>query len=320
MQAQDKKLVWLDCDPGADDAMAIFLAAYSDKVKLLGISTVHGNSSIEKVTNNALKVLKMGGVQGIPVYRGLEQAIVRRDKINIQFHGESGIDGCVLPDTEQEAIQDDVFHKIYHTLKNQSQKVHFVATGAYSNLAILLTIYPDVKNYIEQISLMGGAVFLGNQTPAAEFNIMSDPEAAQIVFQSGLRITLAPIDLTHKVGVTQEIIQKIELYKSEFGKNVIGFLTYYMGRYKQRYGWDYAPLHDPVSVFYIINPDAFSTKYRNVEIDTVSPLCLGRTIVDEYSVTGRQPNCYVAYEINKELFWQEMLSALDQANKNSPMK
>ncbi|KAL4438606.1 hypothetical protein ABPG74_015504 [Tetrahymena malaccensis] len=315
----EPKLVWLDCDPGTDDAIAIFLAASSPKLKLLGISTVQGNTHVENSTKNALSLLHIAGIQGIDVYRGQENSLTRGKFCSDDFHGSNGMAGMVLPTSSQKEIRDDVFNKIYSILKSQGKKIHFIATGALTNLAILLTIYPDIKQYIEQISIMGGSITLGNSTPAAEFNIQMDPEAAKIVFDAQIPLAMCPLDLTLKVKVDENIVSKIQQLKSKFSECVVKFLQFYLQSYKKTFNFDYAPLHDPCAVYYVVNPGAFKTKFKNVVIETKSEYCDGRTVVDEYGTTGRKPNCTICYDMDQEQFWSEMMSALAQCNQNSPL-
>ncbi|EAR84460.1 inosine-uridine preferring nucleoside hydrolase (macronuclear) [Tetrahymena thermophila SB210] len=315
----EKKLLWLDCDPGHDDAMAIYMAAYSEKVELIGISTVYGNNTLEKVTNNALKILRMGGIYGIPVYKGMAKPLTRKVTTAESIHGDSGLDGCVLPDTDQKAITEDVLHQIYLKIKSLPKKIHFVATGCLTNLALLLSTFPDFKDYIEQISLMGGAIGIGNWFPCSEFNIGIDPEASKIIFTSGLPLTMVPIELTHQVSITEDIFDKLKAMKTHFGENIVGLMTFFKHTYKTVFGLDLVPLHDPCAVYYVINPDAFTVKFLNVVIETNSEYCDGRTVVDEYKTTGRKPNTNVAVGLDLNAFWEEMLSALHKCNKNTPI-
>ena len=193
----------LDCDPGHDDAIAILLALASPEVELLGITTVHGNQTLDKTTVNALKVLELAGRADVPVARGAERPLVRELSVADHVHGESGLDGPVLPEPTARPVDDDAVSFLAERL---GPGVVLCPTGSLTNIARLLTDHPGVRP--ERIVLMGGAIGLGNITPAAEFNIWADPEAATIVFESGIDITMVGLDVTHQAIVGPERVDR----------------------------------------------------------------------------------------------------------------
>eukprot|EP00916_Digyalum_oweni_P025069 GHVL01041375.1.p1 GENE.GHVL01041375.1~~GHVL01041375.1.p1 ORF type:complete len:224 (+),score=46.07 GHVL01041375.1:32-703(+) len=207
------KQIWLDCDPGHDDAFAIILAAFSDKCELLGISTVHGNQSIEKTTKNAAKICSLSKINHVKVYRGQDRPLLRDVIFCPSIHGQSGLDGSNIVD---EIVDENIYINNEKGVIIMSQiiikniKTTIVATGALTNIALMLQLYPEVKPCIDEIVWMGGAARVpGNITPCAEFNAYIDPEAASIVFKSGLNITMIPLDVTHTAIVTPAIIKQI---------------------------------------------------------------------------------------------------------------
>jgi len=201
--------VWLDCDPGHDDAMAIILAAYHQKIHLLGISTVAGNQSIDKVTNNALDVLELIGKHDIDVVKGAEKAIIREIMLAPEIHGESGLDGCNLPKSEKSYLKKNAIVHIFETIMAHPINVTVVATGMLTNIALLLKTFPEVKPKITEIVFMGGAMGMGNYSPCAEFNIWNDPEAAHIIVQSGLKVVMVPLEVTHTALCSKDIIKTL---------------------------------------------------------------------------------------------------------------
>lgn len=203
----------------------------------------------------------MIGIKNIPVYKGASKPLVRKIHIAEDIHGETGLNGCDLPETDQKPITEEVFLKIYQIFKNSPRKIHFVPTGSLTNLATLLKGFPEIKDKIASVSLMGGAIGIGNWRPHAEFNILIDPEAADIVlsFASEIQITVSTIELTHTVFVNDEVINELLSWKSQFGKNIVGLMNFFKSTYKKVFGFELAPLHDPVALYYVINPSAYET-------------------------------------------------------------
>jgi inosine-uridine nucleoside N-ribohydrolase len=200
-----KKMVWLDCDPGNDDMLAIVMAALSEELELIGISTSAGNSIIQNTTQNALDILYEIGRADIPVVKGSATPLCRKLESAAEYHGELGLEGAVLERSPFQAISDNPFLYLYNAIMGQSDKVEFVVTGAMTNLALLLRTFPDVKQQLSGVTLMGGAIGQGNWSPAAEFNMAVDPEAARMVFKEGLPITMVPLEVTHTVMATEDI-------------------------------------------------------------------------------------------------------------------
>ncbi|ODN00309.1 Inosine-uridine-preferring nucleoside hydrolase [Orchesella cincta] len=221
MSAQESIPVWLDCDPGHDDALAILLASHSQRIQLLGISIVHGNDTVEHCAKNALRILWACGVKGIPVYKGIQRPLVREPKFCPEIHGipgEQGVAGMCGYHFPDDIIFSDPNYKVEDThgvlamataIKANPKKVTVVLTGAQTNFAFAIRMYPELKDNIEKVIFMGGAIGLGNTGIAAEFNIQIDPEAASIVFHSGLPLVMIPLEVTHKVLVRNNILEKL---------------------------------------------------------------------------------------------------------------
>jgi inosine-uridine nucleoside N-ribohydrolase len=295
--------ILLDCDPGHDDAIALLLALGSDELELRGVATVAGNQTLEKTTANAIRVLELAGRAEIPVAAGAGRPLVREPRVAADVHGETGLDG---PDQPPPQAEPSPQHAV-DFLAERIEGATLIATGPLTNVALLLARYPDAKP--ERIVLMGGAIAEGNVTPAAEFNIWADPEAAHRVFTSGLDVTMVGLDVTHRALVKPEQLRQA----GRVGAVVAELLEFYGGFHRATYGWEGSPIHDAVAVAHVIDPDLLEVERLNVRIDTESELCRGRTVVDLWRRTGLEPTASVAVGIDSERFvdlLQERLARL----------
>ena len=288
----------LDCDPGHDDAIAILLALASPEVNVLGVTTVSGNQTLEKTTANAIRVLDHVNRQDIPVAAGAERPLVRERHVAADVHGETGLDGPDLPPPAREPDSRHAIDWIAQTLSDNQDPVTLVPTGPLTNIALFLARYPELTTSIERIVLMGGAIGEGNTTPAAEFNIWADPEAAHRVFSSDLDVTMVGLDVTHRALMTPAHVAQLE---GRAGRLVADLYTFYSKFHASRYGWDGAPVHDAVAVAHVIDPTLLQTLDRGVKVDTGPELSRGRTHVDMRGDRW-EPNCRVATEIEAERF------------------
>ena len=286
----------IDCDPGHDDAIAILLALASPEVDLVGITTTHGNQTLEKTTANALKVLELAGRNDIPVARGSELPLSRELTVADHVHGESGLDGPELSEPTSQPVEQDALSFLADRL---APGVVLVPTGPLTNVARLLEERPDVRP--DRIVLMGGAIGLGNITPAAEFNIWADPEAAAAVFASGIDITMVGLDVTHEAIVGPERTARLRALGG-IGQVVAELIDFYSGYHRTTYGWDGPPVHDALAVAAVIRPELLETAHRHVAIETESELSRGRTVVDLYSRTDEAPNAHVAVGVEADAF------------------
>lgn len=317
------KTIWLDCDPGHDDAMAIILACFHPECHVLGISTVAGNQSVEKTTLNAAAVLAAIGCSDIQLIKGQSRAIMQPLVFCEEIHGQSGLDGPdgkmlftkgKLPAQTQPGVV-LIFEAINRFYKETGQIVDLVCTGSLTNIALMLTLFPEIAPAI-RITLMGGAMGIGNTGPVAEFNIENDPEAARIVFESGIPLVMVPLEVTHTVLVTPDILDRIGM-QTPFRKKITEMLTFFQSTYKTVFFFDHPPLHDPLAVWYVLKPEAFETRHLHVAIETASPLSKGQTVCDTFGRTGKIPNCHVAVKTDIPLFWDEMLEAVEKADFHS---
>jgi pyrimidine-specific ribonucleoside hydrolase len=299
----------LDCDPGHDDAIALLLALASPEVDVLGVTTVHGNQTLEKTTANALRVLDLAGRTAIPVAAGAERPLVRELTVASHVHGESGLDGPSLSPASRAPLAEDAVSFMARTIAASPLPVTLVPTGPLTNVALLLA--RTGGSNVEQIVLMGGAIAEGNMTPAAEFNVWADPEAAQAVLHAGIATTMIGLDVTHRALTTPELQARLRSTGAtgEFVADLVEFFTVY---HRDTYGWEGAPIHDAVAVAEVIRPGIVTTVERNVEVELESELCRGRTVVDRWHRTQRQPNARVGIDLDVDGFFELLVERIGQ--------
>ncbi len=299
--------ILLDCDPGHDDAIAMLLALASPEVELLGVTTVHGNQTLEKTTVNALKVLELAGRTDVSVARGADRPLIRELVVADHVHGDSGLDGPSLPEPRAGPVDEDAVSFLAERL---DPGVVLVPTGPLTNIALLLERHPDVRP--ERIVLMGGAIGLGNFTPAAEFNVWADPEAAARVFASGIDVTMVGLDVTHQAIVGPERVARFR-EMGRIGFVVAELLDFFSLFHRKTYGWNGSPVHDALALASVIRPELLETVERHVAVETESELCRGRTVVDLYPRTAIEPNAHVAVGVDAEAFldlFEERIASL----------
>jgi inosine-uridine nucleoside N-ribohydrolase len=297
--------VLLDCDPGHDDAIALLLALASPEVEPLGVTTVAGNQTLDKTTANAIRVLELAGRGEVPVAAGADRPLVRERSVAANVHGETGLDGPDLPPAQGSPVEAHAVDFLAERLAGAT----LVATGPLTNVALLLARYPDVRP--ERLVLMGGAIAEGNVTPAAEFNIWADPEAAARVFSSGLDLTMVGLDVTHRALVTNAHKEQLR-GAGRIGGFVAELLDFYGVFHRKTYGFDGSPVHDAVAVAQAIRPELLELERLNVRVDCESELCRGRTVVDVWRRTGLEPNASVAVGIESEAFLEFLRERLSR--------
>jgi inosine-uridine nucleoside N-ribohydrolase len=298
--------ILLDCDPGHDDAIALLLALASPELELLGVTTVAGNQTLAKTTANAIRVLDFVGRDDVPVAAGAPAPLVRKPYVAAYVHGESGLDGPDLPPPSRESLPQHAADFLAERIRARNGAVTVVPTAPLTNIALLLALHPEARP--ERIVLMGGATAEGNVTPAAEFNIWADPEAAARVFASGIDLTMIGLDVTHKALFTRAHEQHLE---GRVGELVRALLEVYGEFHRRQYGWEGSPIHDAVAVAHVARPDLLETFDRGVKIDTGPELSRGRTYVDVWGRTGWERNAHVAVDIRAADFLDLLVQRLN---------
>lgn len=293
----------IDCDPGHDDAIAIVLALASPELEVKAITSSAGNQTPDKTLRNVLRMLTLAGRQDIPVAGGAARPLMRDLIIADNVHGESGLDGPTLPEpafAPQDCTAVELMAKV---LRESETPVTLVATGPQTNVALLLNGYPQLHHKIDRIVIMGGAMTLGNWTPAAEFNIYVDPEAAEIVFQSGLPVVMAGLDVTHKAQIHEEDIERFRAIGNPVATVVAELLDFFLQYHKdEKWGFSGAPLHDPCTIARLLKPEIFTTIDRWVGVETRGKYTQGMTVVDYYFLTTNKPNANVMVDIDRKAF------------------
>jgi inosine-uridine nucleoside N-ribohydrolase len=292
----------LDCDPGHDDAIALLLALASPEVRLLGVTTVAGNQTLTKTTANAIRVLDHVGRDDIPVAAGASRPLVRDHYAAAHVHGETGLDGPDLPPPRRDPESEHAIDWLASTLLARPQPVTLVATGPLTNLALFLARYPELQDRLERVVLMGGAIGQGNVTPAAEFNIWADPEAAHRAFSSDLDLTMVGLDVTHRALMTPSHAAQLA-GSGAAGELVADMYSFYAQFHRRDYGWQGAPVHDAVAMAHVIDSTLLTTEHCGVIVDTGPELSRGRTHVD-LQRRAWEPNCHVAVAVDHERFFE----------------
>jgi inosine-uridine nucleoside N-ribohydrolase len=296
----------IDCDPGHDDAIAILLALASPEVELRGITTVAGNQTLDKTTRNALKVLELAGREDIPVAAGADGPLVRTLRTAANVHGESGLDGPELPEPVTSLVDGHAADVLAELIE---PGVVLVPTGPLTNVALLLERHPDVRDRLERIVWMGGAIAEGNVTPAAEFNAFVDPEAADAVFSSGIPVTMIGLDVTHKALFDSGHAERLR-GTGAAGRAVAELADFFLEFHRQRYRFDGAPIHDAMAVAHVIDPSLVTTLRCNVAIETASLHCDGRTVVDLWHVVDGPRNADVGVDVDAHRFLELLVERI----------
>ena len=295
----------IDTDPGQDDAAAIMLALASPELHVLGITAVAGNVPLDLTTRNARIVTEICGKSDIRVFAGAEKPLVRKLVTAEHVHGKTGLDGVELFEPARPLETGHAVDFIIETLRSEpAGSVTLCALGPLTNLAMVVQRAPDLIPNVREIVLMGGGFFEGgNITPSAEFNIFVDPEAAKIVFGSGAPITMMPLDVTHKVMTTKVRIDRLRANGNRASLVMADMLEFFERFDEEKYGTDGGPLHDPTVIAWLLDPDMFTGRSCNVEIETGSELTLGATVVDWWKVTGRSENAFVCAGVDADRFF-----------------
>lgn len=303
--------VILDCDPGHDDAIALILALASPELKVLAVTTSAGNQTPDKTLNNALRILTLLGRDDIPVAAGAPKPLARELIIADNVHGESGLDGPKLPDPAFAPVAMTALELMAKCLRKSPEPVTLVPTGPLTNIALLLAAHPELKSKIARIVLMGGAAGAGNWTPVAEFNIYVDPEAADMVFKSGLPITMCGLDVTHQAQVMDEDIERVRAITNPVAQCVADLLDFFMIYHRDpKWGFAGAPLHDLCTIAWLLAPALFHGVECRVDIETGGTHTSGMTVVDRYGLTGKPANALVLLGLDRAGFIDLLVTRL----------
>jgi inosine-uridine nucleoside N-ribohydrolase len=302
--------ILLDCDPGHDDMVAILLACASPELEVLGVTTVAGNQTGEKTWLNARRVLTLIGRQDIPAARGADRPLLAEPIVAPEIHGVSGLDGAELPAPGFPGLSEHAVDFLIRTVLGSREPVTLVPTGPLTNVALALRREPQLARRLQRIVLMGGAVRDSNVTPAAEFNIYVDPEAARIVFECGAPIVMVGLDVTNRARLSFADIAEMASWGGRVSRVVAPLLEFFARANREVFGFDGAPLHDALAVAHLLRPEVIGTRRMNVVVETSGQYTRGRTVADVYGISGRPANAEVALEVDVPLFRQMLFRAV----------
>jgi inosine-uridine nucleoside N-ribohydrolase len=308
-----KRKIIIDCDPGQDDAVMLLLAlACPDDFDILGITTVAGNVPLDLTQRNARIMCELAERTDVPVFAGCKKPMCHELITAENVHGKTGIDGVEIYEPAMPLQDQHAVDFIVETLLgSQDNSITLVPTGPLTNIGQAIKQQPDILPKIKEIVLMGGAMREGgNTTPCAEFNILEDPDAAQIVFHCSRPLTIVPLDVTHQALVSQKRIEKLRQLNTPVGTAVVGMMEFFNRFDSEKYGSEGAPLHDPCTIAYLLKPELFEGKMCNVEVETESPLTMGHTAVDFWGVTDRAKNANWLYKVDADGFYSLLIKRL----------
>jgi len=306
----------MDCDPGHDDALNMMLALANPEIDLLAVTSSAGNQTPEKTLNNAMRLLTLMHHQEIPVAGGNRTPLMKPLETAGNVHGKSGLDGAELAEPDFKVQDMTAIELIAKTLRESDDKVTLVVTGPMTNIALFLRVYPELKSKIERIVFMGGAMGLGNWTPSVEFNIYVDPEAAKIVLNAGIPLTMAPLNVTHKAQILKPEIESLDEIDNPVAHAFRGLLSFFEVYHENpKWGFKGAPLHDPCTIAWMLHPEMFKSDLMNVDVETEGELVRGETVCDYYELTGKPKNTEVLLDIDRPAFIQLIKDSLKTFNK-----
>ena len=292
--------VIIDCDPGTDDTIALVMALAAEELEVKAITTVAGNQTADKTAINGRKIVSYLK-KDVPVAQGADKPIMRPLVTAAHVHGESGMGPVELPEPTQPSLDIKAWDLFYQLTVEKNEKVHLITLGPLTNVAIALMKYPDLSTGIERITLMGGSAGYGNDSPAAEYNVYADPEAARIVFDSGIPITMVGLDCTHKAMLHKEEIDAMASMPGT-GARLAQDMMNHIYTFATRFGFSGAVMHDPAAVAAVIQPELIKTEPYHVVVETKGKYTTGKTVVDVMKVTNKEPNVDVALDINRDGF------------------
>ncbi|MCC3273461.1 nucleoside hydrolase [Arthrobacter zhangbolii] len=303
----------LDCDPGHDDAVALLLAHGSPEIDLLAVTTVVGNQTLEKVTRNALAIARVANITGVPFAAGCDRPLVRTIENAPDIHGESGMDGPVLPEPTLELDPRHAVDLIIDTvMSHEPGTVTLVPTAGLTNIALAVRKEPRIAERVKEVVLMGGGYHVGNWSAVAEFNIKIDPEAAHIVFNEKWPLVMVGLDLTHQALATDEVAARIAAVGTKPAKFVGELLEFFGQTYKDAQGFDFPPVHDPCAVAYVIDPSVMTTRRVPLDVELTGTLTLGMTVADFRAPAPADCTTSVAVDLDHEKFWGLVVDALER--------
>ncbi|MCT1394639.1 nucleoside hydrolase [Microbacterium sp. p3-SID338] len=302
--------VLLDCDPGHDDVFAIWLAAGNEQIDLRGVTTVGGNGYLEHTTRNAQIALTVAGVTGVPVAAGADKPLRRELTPGAWIHGDNALGGPVLPEPTVPLDPRHAVDFLAETLNASAEPITVIPTGPLTNIALLLQQHPEAARSIKEIIWMGGSTGRGNVGAYPEFNAWADPEAAAVVFASGLPLTMVGLNISHQALITEEVVQRIAAVGNRTAAFGVELLRFFSASYDRAEGMPEGPLHDPITVAIAIDRAVATVQRCHVDIETAGEFTAGATCVDLHDMLGKEANADVALTLDVPAFWNLVTDAV----------
>ncbi|MCO8275107.1 nucleoside hydrolase [Actinoplanes sp. TRM 88003] len=300
----------IDCDPGHDDALAVLLAVADPRIDLLGVTTVAGNQTLDKTTVNAQKILALAGASDVPVAAGCERPLVGELTVADDIHGESGLDGPDLDGPVAGTVGVHAVELMRRLIERSPEPVTLIALGPLTNVALFLRLHPDTARNVRRVVFMGGSTERGNTTPYGEFNIVTDPEAADIVLRSGLPVTMIGLNVTHRALATTRIIDEFRGLGTRVGTVCAELMTFFADAYQRNFGFAHPPVHDPVAVACVLEPAVVRSVPAPVVVELGGAYTRGATVADLHRRTGLPVNAEVAVDLDVDAFWSMLIGAV----------
>lgn len=303
----------IDCDPGHDDALALLLAVASPTLDLKAVTTCFGNCSVQDATRNALRILTLAGATHIPVAQGASGPLTGELALGNYVHGVSGLDGPDLPEPGMEMVAQDAVELLADVLRDSEEKVTLAVTGPMTNVARLLQQHPELTPRIDEIIFMGGSTERGNHTPTAEFNTYADPEALDVVLQTGVPVRMIGLNLTHQALATPEVVQRMSDMQHSVGQICAGWMGFFGDSYRKVWEFDAPPVHDPCTIVALIDPGLVTWREAFLAVELEGRWTRGTTVVDLHErYPDQAPNAQVATVLDRDGYWRIVLEALDK--------
>lgn len=302
--------VIIDCDPGHDDAVALFLALADPAISVTCVTTVAGNQTLERVTQNARSLLTVAECSEIPVAAGASDPLVRDLETAGEVHGDSGLGGVTLPSPKAELEAYHAVTRIAHELETSKEPVTIIATGPLTNIALTLRLYPELTAAIKRIVVMGGALNSGNVTPVAEFNSYVDPEAASVVYEASVPVTMIGLNVTRQAQLSADTFERFREMNNRIGPLVAQLLSDYLTFHREQFGWNGVVIHDACAVASVIDDSLIETKEMGVRVETGSQLTRGQTVCDRWGVTDWDGTVSVGVDIARPAFHELLFDRL----------
>jgi purine nucleosidase len=305
-----KRPIILDCDPGHDDTMAILLARGCPDIELRAITTVAGNQTLAKTTLNARRICTVAGIRDVPIFAGCDRPLRREPIVAGHIHGQSGLDGHEFGAPTVDVADEHAVDYLIRTLLASDGEITLVPVGPLTNIATAVLREPRIVERAREVVLMGGAYARGNSTPAAEFNIFADPEAAAVVFEAGWPLTMVGLELTHQALVPEQFSTEVAALGTGVSRMITDLLGSYHESYRRAAGLPSAPLHDPCAVAFVARPELMTTQEAFVAVETAGTWTAGMTVTDFTGTLGRPANVTVPTRLDTAGFWALMLDAM----------